>query len=70
MRVTNIAEAPKPFLWATENSSWPPNKDRLYVTQLFAPPMQRRLMLDHYDEIENDVIDYFYRILGSSIHSV
>ncbi len=70
MKVTNITEAPKPFLWATENSSWPPNADRLYVTQLFAPPMQRRLMLDHYDEIENDVIDYFYRILGSSIHSI
>lgn len=70
MKVTNIAEAPKPFLWATENSSWPPNPDRLYVTQLFAPPMQRRLMIDHYDEIENDVIDYYYRILGSAVHSV
>jgi len=70
MKVTNIAEAPKPFLWATENSSWPPNADRLYVTQLFAPPMQRRLMIDYYDEIENDVIDYYYRILGTAVHSV
>ena len=70
MKVTNITEAPKPFLWATEKSSWPPNKDRLYVTQLFAPPMMRRLMIDHYDEIENDVIDYYYRILGSSVHSI
>ena len=70
MKVTNITEAPKPFLWATEKSSWPPNPSRLYVTQLFAPPMQRRLKLDHYDEIENDVIDYYYRILGSSVHSI
>ncbi|KKM16850.1 hypothetical protein LCGC14_1681690 [marine sediment metagenome] len=70
MRVTNITEAPKPFLWATENSSWPPNADRLYVTQLFAPPMMRRLMINHYDEIENDVIDYYYRILGTAVHSV
>ncbi len=70
MKVTNIAEAPKPFLWATEGSSWPPNPDRLYVTQLFAPPMQRRLMIDHYDEIENDVVDYYYRILGTAVHSV
>lgn len=70
MKVTNISNAPKPFLWATEGSSWPPNPDRLYVTQLFAPPMQRRLMIDHYDEIENDVIDYYYRILGTAVHSV
>ena len=53
-----------------ENSSWPPNPNRLYVTQLFAPPMQRRLMIDHYDEVENDVIDYYYRILGTAVHSV
>ena len=70
MKVTNIAEAPKPFVWATEKSSWPPNPNRLYVTQLFAPPMQRRLTIDYYDEIENDVIDYYYRILGSSVHSI
>lgn len=70
MKVRNIAEAPKPFLWATEKSSWPPNPNRLYVTQLFAPPMQRRLQIDYYDEIENDVIDYYYRILGTAIHSV
>jgi hypothetical protein len=68
--VTNIANAPKPFLWATEKSSWPPNPDRLYVTQLFAPPMQRRLAIDHYDEVENDVIDFYYRIFGTAIHSV
>jgi hypothetical protein len=70
MKVNNIANAPKPFVWATEKSSWPPNPERLYVTQLFAPPMQRRLLLDHYDEVENDVIDYYYRILGTAIHSV
>ena len=70
MKVTNIANAPKPFVWATEKSSWPPNPDRLYVTQLFSPPMQRRLLIDHYDEVSNDVIDYYYRILGTAIHSV
>lgn len=70
MKITNIAEAPKPFVWATEKSSWPPNPDRLYVTQLFAPPMQRRLTIDHYDEIEVDVMDLYYRILGTSVHSI
>jgi hypothetical protein len=70
MKITNGFNAPKPFIWATEGSNWPPNPDRIYVTQLAMSPMVRRLLLEHYDEMENDVISYYYRILGSAIHSV
>ena len=70
MKQTNEFGAPKPFVWATEGNSWKPAEDRLYVTQLFAPPMQRRLMIDHFDEIENDCIDFYYRILGTATHSM
>ncbi len=68
--ITNEFAAPKPFEWACNTNSWPPNPSRLYVTQLFAPPMQRYLTLNHYDDIVNDCIDYYYRILGSATHSM
>jgi hypothetical protein len=69
-QLTNVHDAPLPFELASTGNSWKPKEDRLYVTQLFAPPMVRRLTIDHFDEIENDVADFFYRILGSAVHNV
>lgn len=69
-KITNEFDAPLPFVAACGGSSWKPNENKLYVTQLFAPPMIRRLTIDHFDEIETDVIDLYYRILGSATHSV
>jgi hypothetical protein len=66
----NRHDAPLPFVLASGGNSWKPKEDRLYVTQLFAPPMVRRLTIDYFDEIENDVADFFYRILGSAVHNV
>lgn len=69
-QITNVHDAPLPFVLASTGNSWKPNENRLYVTQLFSPPMVRRLTIDHFDEIENDVADFFYRILGSAVHKV
>ncbi|KKL62041.1 hypothetical protein LCGC14_2189190 [marine sediment metagenome] len=70
MKITNVTNAPKPFVWAVESGSWKPNPDRLYLTQLYQPPMIRKLTIDYWDELEVDMLDQFFRIHGTAVHSI
>lgn len=43
---------------------------RISVTQLQQPPLIRQLMRRHAHEVEEDVSEYTWRLLGSAVHSV
>jgi len=43
---------------------------KISVTQLINPPLIRRLIEDHFDELEEDVSDRIWSILGSAVHSI
>ena len=42
----------------------------LSVTQLINSPYQTKLMKEHWDEIEEDVSDRIWSLLGSAVHSI
>lgn len=68
MKITNKNNLPEPLVGAC---AWhAPVKDRYSVTELVGPPMVARLRREHWDEIEEDVSDRLWAIMGSAMHGV
>lgn len=43
---------------------------KISVTQLINPPLIRRLIEEHFEDLEEDVSDRIWSILGSAVHAV
>ena len=69
MIITNAQNLPKPFVDAvTRNYEY---KDKRYsVTSILKGPKEILLNRRHYSEIEQDVADSIWMILGSAVHKV
>lgn len=70
MNITNYFNVPRPFLESIKKMSWKPNENKLYVTQLAQPAMIRHLQIEHWDTMEVDASDFFYRLFGQAMHHV
>lgn len=46
------------------------NEARLSVTDLIGSPLQRQLKLKHWDELQSDVSDMMWMLLGQSVHYI
>jgi hypothetical protein len=53
-----------------KSSEYEVEPNRISVTSLIAPPLMRKLAIEHWDEIEEDVSERLWALLGSAIHSV
>jgi hypothetical protein len=70
MRLTNKLGLPSAIVAALENDTYSRGECDLSVTQLIAPPRQVELRRRHEAELEEDVADRIWILLGKSIHEI
>lgn len=70
MRLTNKQQLPAPIVAAVTNDSYSKGTADISVTELLTPPQIVHLRKLHDDEIEEDVSDRIFSLLGQSVHSI
>ena len=74
MKLTNKNNLPKPLVKAIEgfNKDYKDGRGEtdISVTELLNPPLIRQLTKEHYEEIEEDVSDRIWSLLGSAVHQI
>lgn len=72
MKFTNRFNLPDTIFQAIVNDSYDfkPSQDAISVTALIDSPKIRQLRLKHADEIEEDVSECLWRLLGQAVHTV
>ena len=69
MKLTNKSNLPEVIKRAVANDPYQNNSD-ISTTRLIAPPRIRVLEKEYADQVEEDVSDLIFSLLGSSVHSV
>jgi len=67
---TNRHKLPDAMYSLLSKSGRRPTRREYHVTQLIGSPLQRVLLMKHYDEITEDVSERLWALLGSSVHYV
>jgi len=67
MEITNKYQLPEGLVEIVSGMSYPPNPKRFSVTDIIGPPLIRSLKIDHWKELETDVSDYLWMILGVAV---
>ncbi len=70
MKITNRFNVPAPLLTLASKEYYTKGAAQYSVTELISPPKVRRLRERHNDEIEQDVSDMLWQLLGSALHVV
>ena len=72
MKITNRHNLPAALVTAVSRYSAPPYQDphHLRVTELIGPPQIRVLTHKRWDDMEEDVVDRIWALLGSAVHEV
>lgn len=70
MRLTNKLDLPESIVRAVANDGYSRGDADISVTQLIAPPRQVALMEQHADEIEEDVSDRIWSLMGQVVHGI
>lgn len=70
MRVTNKFNVPAPLVTLATKEYYSKGKSQYSVTELLSPPRLRRLRERYDAEIETDVTDLMWQMLGSALHVV
>lgn len=70
MQVTNRHNMPRAFYEIICKEIYEPDPKLLRVSELINPPLQKTLLLKHWDEIEVDVSDFLTTFLGTCGHYV
>jgi hypothetical protein len=70
MKLTNRQNLPQPLVDAVANDGYSRGASDISITQLIAPPQKVALEEQHKDDIEEDVSDRIYSLLGQSIHTI
>lgn len=70
MKITNKTNLPQVVVNAVEEFVYPPNSDNsvIRVTALIQPPIVWQLKKRHWNELEEDVADNAWRLLGTGVH--
>jgi hypothetical protein len=70
MRLTNKLGLPEAVVRAVANDSYTKGEADISVTELLSPPQLRRLRLQHYAELEEDVADRVPSLRGQAFHVI
>lgn len=70
MKVTNKFGVPAPLVTLATKEYYSKGESQYSVTELIGPPRVRRLREHHNDDIETDVTDLMWSMLGSALHVV
>lgn len=69
MIITNKSGLPEAVVKAVSDD-YPPKPKRFGVTNLITAPLERKLQIEHWDEIEVDASDRLWLLFGRAIHNV
>lgn len=71
MKITNHSHLPEAIVRAVVNDPYPYGRTGdISVTRLFDSPRIRLLSLRHWDEIEEDVSERIWALLGQAVHTI
>ena len=70
MKLTNRYNLPLPIVRAIENDPRDPGNSEITVTGLVGPPRISALIRQHAADLEEDVSEHLWRLLGSGIHEI
>ncbi len=70
MKLTNNHNLPEAIVAAIMNDSYTKGDADISVTELLSPPQLRALKIKHYEELEEDVSDRIWSLLGQSTHTI
>lgn len=70
MKITNKHNVPQTLMALATKEYYTKGKADFSVTEIISPPRIQRLRKKHFDEIEEDVADMLWSLLGSALHVV
>jgi len=70
MKITNKHNVPGTLVALAEREYYSKGKADYSVTEIISPPRIQRLRRKHYNEMEQDVTDMLWSLLGSALHVV
>jgi hypothetical protein len=70
MRITNKAGLPDAIVWAVLNDRYDAGESHITVTRLIDAPQVRILARRHWEELEEDVADRIWALLGQVVHGI
>lgn len=68
MKLTNKHNLPEPVVDAVKNDTYNKGKAGYSVTELISPPRIRVLREQHWEELEEDVVDRIWSLMGQLMH--
>lgn len=70
MKITNKFNVPAPLVTLASKEYYSKGASQYSVTELLSPPRVRRLREQYNDQIDTDVSDMLWQMLGSALHVV
>ncbi len=70
MKLTNKMRLPESIVRAVANDSYTKREADFSVTEILSPPQVVTLKNEHYEELEEDVADRGWSLLGQAVHSI
>jgi hypothetical protein len=70
LKITNKHGVPETFVTLASKDSYSKGASQYSVTELMSPPKIKRLRDKHDSEIEQDVADMLWQLMGSALHNV
>ena len=70
MKFTNVLGLPEPLVSAVINDPYSKDGVDFSATELIAPAYQRKLMREHGDQMEADVSERIWSLMGQSVHGI
>lgn len=70
MKITNKFNLPETFVALASRDYYTKGKADYSVTEIISPPRVQRLRKKHYHEMEQDVSDMLWMLLGTALHVV
>ena len=68
MKITNKFNLPEPFVALATRNSYSKGKSDYSVTEIISPPRVQRLRAKHWAEMEQDVSDMTWSLMGTMAH--
>ncbi len=70
MKITNKYNLPEALVNVITKDIRQPKEGEMHVTGVINAPLVRKLTIEHWNEIEEDVIDRLWALLGTSVHYI
>jgi len=70
LKLLNKYNLPQSIVNIIKKNIYKPTPDKMRVTELINAPLVKKLTMEHWDEIEIDVSDRLWALLGTAVHYI